>query len=205
MRTRVLFVALWLVATPSAAAAQAEDPARLERLRRAEETFAREPSYRDTAEAAMRHLRLHPEAIEHVRSRLRSKAGAPLLIVSGFYQHAESARAIHIGPGTFRDTDDDWQGDWPRATALLSFNLPDGVFTPAELQTYALADLQLQLLTSVNMWYFYRRHYGLRLMVDPPEDPRARTSLELRIRGFSALLDVATGGWFSGQLPEGSI
>ena len=37
-------------------------------------------------------MRVHPEAIEQLRGRLRTKAGAPLLVYSGWYAHAEGRR-----------------------------------------------------------------------------------------------------------------
>lgn len=203
-----LALLLVLAATaPASARAQGapDDPARLERIRRARELFAAEPTWSETVEAATRYLRVHPEAIEQVRDRLRSKAGAPVLLFSGYYQHAEGSRELRISPGPARDLQDRVSSDHPRTAVLMGFNLPDSIFTPAELQSYTLTEIQMGLIRSMNMWYFYRHHFGLRLMVDPPVDPRARSALEIRIRGFTALLDVATGGWFSRQLPEGSL
>ena len=193
--------------SPGPAWAQRGDPEREARLARAEAVMAAEPTVAETREAATRYLSVTPEAIERVRHLLRSKAGAPVLTASSWYEHVEATDEVRITPpggSPLRETAGGFRADQASGALLLGWNLPDAVFTPAELQSYALTDIQMQVLRMVNNWYYLRRQLGLRLVVDPPVDPRARASLGIRVRELTTLLDVATGGWFSRQLPEGS-
>jgi hypothetical protein len=76
------------------------------------------------------------------------------------------------------------------------------VFNPAEVQVFGLIGVQRDLMLEVTRTYYLRRQLVLRLSLKPPEDALARAALQLRIDEFTAILDVLTGGWFSGESEE---
>jgi hypothetical protein len=202
----VSFAAL---AAPAPARGQGEPtaggPSRAERARLVEDLFAREPASAAVIAEAMRYFELHPEDLAHLGGRLRSKAGAPYLVVAERLQRNSVERdlAVFAPDRVVRrrvaDRVDVWRSS---TTGILSWDTPAAVMSDAELQTYQLALVQRQVIATVNVWLYSRRILLLELLVDPPRDPRALSSLRIRVEGFTALLDTYTGGWYGRQLPE---
>lgn len=164
------------------------------------------PTARQVREVAMRYYELHPEELNRTRRNLRTKAAAPYFVVSERYQHAQDAREmISVNPGTggvFHNYEDRFSSNREATNGILHWNIPLGVMSDSEFQSYQLSLIQRQIIYTVNTWFYSRQMLMIELLIDPPRDPRALTSLRLRVDGFTALLDIYTGGWFSRQLPE---
>ena len=205
MTQRVFLIATTLAAiaalAPGAARAEEADPARAERVRRAMAIMDAEPSVLEVHRAALRYFRVNPQAIEDIRHRAVSRAGAPRLTISGRYERIQSLRNVNdmVVP---LDTDDEFSSNFYGATLQLQWNLPGAVFNPAELQAYALIGIQMNILKEVTRLYYVRRQLLLSLLADPPDDPRSRVAMRMRVEEFTSLIDSFTGGWFSRNLPE---
>ncbi len=193
----------------SASSAKAEQsgstPSRDERVRLVEVMLDREPSSSSVIQEAMRYFELHPEDILRFQRTLRSKAGAPYFVVSERYQNNSIERDfLNQTPDRVQilQFQDRFQAQRSSTTGILSWDTPIGVMAEAEFQTYQLALVQRTIISAVNGWIYSRRILMIELLVDPPRDPRALTSLRVRVNGFTALLNLYTGGWYEDQLPE---
>jgi hypothetical protein len=193
-----------LVLVPRISIAEPAEASREDRVRQAEATFASEPAVEEVREAALRFFSVGSDALGRVRRGARSRAGAPVVILSTRYDGVRSNRRIQ-DTTTVTNARDRFDSDGATGLATLSWNFPEGVFSPAELQVYPLDEMQRIVLRNINNWYYLRRQLLLALIVDPPEDDRALHALRIRVRGFTALLNAYTGGWFGEHLPEGSI
>jgi hypothetical protein len=84
----------------------------------------------------------------------------------------------------------------------LSWDLPEAVFTEAELraaaQAQAAARLRAEAVERATRLYFERQRRRLALVADPPASPRERAEQELRLEELAAELDALTGGLYSG-------
>ena len=167
--------------------------------------IAREPRSSEVIEHAMRYFELHSDDIDRYRHVLRSKAGVPYFVVSQRYQNNGDDRALDIMTRErvpLRSISDQFRGQRLSTVGILAWDMPVTVMTDAEFQTYQLALVQRRIISTVNAWLYSRRMLMIELLVDPPRDPRAYTSLRLRFEGFTALIDLYTGGWYHRQLPE---
>ncbi len=86
--------------------------------------------------------------------------------------------------------------------ASATWDLSTLLFSPSELESYALVGIQEDLLKEVTRLYYTRQHNLLALLLDPPSDLRAKAALILRIRESEAMLDALTGGAFT-KLKQG--
>lgn len=189
--------------TPAATTSSEE-----ERVTRAQEQFAQEPSLVETRRAALNHFRVSPGAIAHVRNQLRTKAGAPYVIMTSRFERYGGERNLVITPqssGSLHETDGNWRYTDTHSSVTMGWNLPDRVFTPAEFQTYRLTAMHQSVFNNINNIYFSRRQLVAEYLINPPEGDWALSALRIRIQGCTTLLDSFTGGWFSANLPEGSI
>lgn len=204
-RQRALILAAAVILCFSAATASAEELTHDQRTLMVEELLDQEPRATEVRDRALRYYELHPDELTDLRQSLRTKAGAPYFVVSERYQNNSLDRTIAVDSNAgvrLHSTDDDVGIHRSATTGVLSWNLPTAVMTDSEFQSYQLAQVQRLIINTVNSWYYSRRMLLLELLVEPPTSARALTSLRLRIEGFTALLDVYTGGWFSQQLPE---
>jgi hypothetical protein len=194
--------------TTAPAQALAEDAESREgRLARAEAILAEEPTWAETRRQAVRYLEVDPESVERVRRGVRAKAGVPALRVSSRVNRTQASHELDdSGPNAaLLDSTEEYGGTWSRSFALLSWNLPDGVFNPAELQLYQQSGSDVYVSAVISRLYFIRRQLLLALLVDPPMSGRAYDAQRIRVEGFTSLLNRYTGGWFGRQLPEGSF
>lgn len=178
---------------------QQEDPERNARIKKAIKYMAQEPSIVDIQQLALKYFKLHPEAIDEIRDAISSRGGVPSISIGGNYNRGDRDRNID-DPLQVIQTQDDWGENVYGGSITLEWNLPELVFNPSELQSYALVGVQLNILKEVTRIYFIRRQLMLSLFVDPPEDERARIALQLRINEMTALIDAFTGGQFSQEL-----
>lgn len=204
-RATMLAACALALALPASAWAQASgpDPGRASRVRRAMQQMEAEPTVLEVHRAALRYFRVNPQAIEDIRSRALSRAGAPTLTISGRYERIQSDRGI-VDPIVPLNTSDDFTGNVYGGTLELRWDLPGAVFNPAQLQAYALIGIQMNVLKEVTRLYYVRRQLLLSLLSNPPDDPQARVAMEMRVEEFTSLIDSFTGGWFSRNLPTNS-
>lgn len=194
-------------ASPSLALAE-EAETREERLARAEALLAEEPSWAATRRQAVRYFEVDTESVGRQRRGVRAKAGAPSLRVSTRIDGTAGSHELDDADPVVSavvDSREDYGGLRSWTVALLSWNLPDGVFNPAELQLYQQSGSDVYVSNVISRLYFMRRQLLLALLVDPPQDGRAYDAQRIRVEGFTSLLNRYTGGWFGRQLPEGSF
>jgi len=182
--------------------ARAEDAAREARVRQALERMQGEPTIIEVHRAALRYFRVHPEEVERIRRAAVRRSAAPIMTITGRYEYVQSERDVAQTP-TMTYTDDSFGSNVAGGTLSLNWNFPGLVFNPAELQTYALIGIQMNVLKEVTRLYYVRRQLMLSLLADPPDDPRTLVAMQMRVEEFTSLIDSFTGGWFSRAL-EGS-
>jgi hypothetical protein len=175
-----------IAALPARANAQVDMPAR-----------SSEPSAAQVVQAALRYFRIHPEALDGLRSAAHARGIVPTLSTS---YHFDDWRFIQVEDLTGfqpHHTDSNWNQQNNSANVELAWDLGNLVFNPDEMQVFGIIMTQQQVMVQVTQTYFARRQLMLRLSRSPPEDPVARDSLQLRIDEFTAQLDILTGGWFT--------
>ena len=182
----------------TAAPAQAQSA---DALAKANAKFAKEPAVAEVVEVALRYFRVHPDVLDSLRAKAKTRALLPL-----------------IAAGYRRDTDTfdrrEEQSPVPvsivEATGTSKHALSVGavwdfrelVFNPAEVQVFGLIGVQRDIMLEATRTYYLRKQLVLRKLYKPPTDPMALAALDMRIDEFTALLDVLTGGWFSKQANE---
>jgi hypothetical protein len=192
--------------------ARAEDAGSAARVRAALEQMEAEPSIIDVHRAALRYFRVHPEAVERIRRVAVRRAAAPVMSVTGRYEYVTSDRAVLQYAGDFHDptippnasANDGFGSNIAGGSLTLTWDFPGLVFNAAELQTYALIGIQMNVLKEVTRLFYVRRQLLLSLLADPPDDPRTRVAMRMRVEEFTSLIDSFTGGWFSRNLPGAS-
>ena len=190
------FVAAILAISTIAGSARAQTGGREARVRAALERMESEPTIIEVHRAALRYFRVHPEAVERIRRAAVRRAGAPVMTLTGRYEYVNSTRDVAVTPD-YQFTDDQFGSNVAGGSLSLSWNFPGLVFNPAELQTYALIGIQMNVLKEVTRLYYVRRQLLLSLLADPPDDPRTRVAMRMRVEEFTSLIDSFTGGWFS--------
>lgn len=157
-----------------------------------------EPKVNEVVQEALRYFRVHPAAIDSIRSSARTRALLP--VIAGGYNYGDdkfkrnetqSPTPLSADENTTRRTNGISVG------AVWDFR--ELVFNPAEVQVYGLVGIQRDIMLEVTRTYYLRRQLLL-LRTKPSEDPLAAQTLDLRIEEFTATLDVLTGGWFSRAL-----
>ena len=185
-----------------------EDPNESEErsaLRRVEElraSWQHEPTPNEAVQAALRNFRVHPEALDELRSNARLRAAAPIL--SAGYRRGGSRNsnletrtitdpAVTNGVANYYDDTFNVGASWDTREA---------VFNGDQVQIYGLVGVQRDLMLEVLRAYFARRQLALTLQVRPPSDPLALAMLMLRVDEFTAVIDILTGGWFTRTVEE---
>ena len=183
---------------------KAPDPQKEIRLKMALKKFELEPTVQEVMNATLTFVRLHPEQIDELRESAARRAGVPAISIGGHYNRGERGRSVYDDMVPL-NTSDKWAENIYGGSITFQWNLPELVFNPSELQTYALVSIQLNILKEVVRMYFVRRQLLLAFLTNPPEDPEARIALKYRIEEFTALLDAFTGGYFSKELKRRGI
>ncbi|MFN9810500.1 MAG: hypothetical protein ACK6CU_12810 [Deltaproteobacteria bacterium] len=182
--------------TAAAARAPGPSPELLATRRR----LLREPTPRQTVEAALRYFRVHPEAVDGLRAAARARGSVPLIAGGYRYDQAETGRSFEqqmFQPNTQTEATG---ARTHSVTAGAIWDLREMVFNPAEVQVYGVVGVQRDVILEITRTFFMRRQLVIRAMMRPPEDEVARLTLQLRIEELTSLLDVMTGGWFGEAL-----
>lgn len=196
-----LLVPLWLAA-PSASAQRTDLERKLEKLK------AREPSVEEVQERSMRFFRVDKDRVNGMRAGAAWKAAVPWLELSG------GATTAGIDETTLLDEYQPIERDLPwvkrnatgsafEGRARASWNLPNLLFNPEELDVSSLMMAQKDVINTVTQLYYERRRVQVQLLAQPPSDPAARIQLQMRIEELTARLSGLTGGWFQDALDAG--
>lgn len=165
-------------------------------IARAKAKFAKEPTVAEVVDVAMRYFRVHPEVLDDLRSKAKTRALLPLL-ATGYrrdiddYTRREEQSPVPVNiveaTGTTRNA----------VSVGAVWDLRELVFNPAEVQVFGLIGVQRDIMLEATRTYYLRKQLVLRKLYKPPQDPMAQAALDMRIDEFTALLNVLTGGWFS--------
>lgn len=157
-----------------------------------------EPSAAQCVQVSLRYFRVHPEALDGLRTAAQARALVPTISASYRFDDLRFLQREAATGFQPRNTDTNWNQQNNNATVALSWDLRDAVFNPDSVQVYGLVGVQRDIMLEVTRTYFARRQLLLRLQYGPPqEDPVSREATQLRVEEFTAQLDVLTGGWFS--------
>ena len=192
MRSQVAIAltALLLASAP----ALAQDKAA---LKRAKAQFAKEPKVADVVDVALRYFRVHPEVLDSLRTKAKTRALLPLLATGVRFDDDRFARSEAQRPDPFLDIEENTNNKGTAISVGAVWDLRELVFNPAEVQVFGLIGVQRDIMLEATRTYYLRKQLVLRKLYRPPSDPMAQAALEMRIDEFTALLDVLTGGWFS--------
>jgi hypothetical protein len=157
---------------------------------------AGEPSVQDTVQEALHYFRVHPEAIDSIRSSAHTRAFLPLIAAGYRYDDSKFLRFEEQTIFEPRQNNENTNTKANSASIGAVWDLRELVFNPAEVQVYGLIAIQRDIMLEVTRTYYLRRQLQL-LKTKPAEDALAAATLDLRIDEFTATLDVLTGGWFS--------
>jgi hypothetical protein len=191
-----LIVTALLLLAPPAALAQQTIQTQLDSLKR-------EPSVRHVQEASLRYFRVNVNTVNSMRRRASWKSILPVTEISGGYIRSNSDEQTQ-NYEVFLDGRD-WLikgagGDAYEMRGKLSWNLPNLIFNPEELDVASLAGLMEGILKESTRLYFMRRRLQVDMILTPPTDRASLLSKELRKEELTGLLDAMTGGWFQQEL-----
>jgi len=191
---QVLAVLAMLCVGVSATQAQSADAVNEARAR-----LAFEPDVSEVSSEALRYFRVDPDSFDGLRRAARLRAILPLMAAGYRYDDNQFLRTETQMVTDPRTNDENTNSVNHAATIGAVWDLRTLVFNPAEVQVYGLIGVQRDLMLEVTRTYYLRRQLMLRFMLRPPDDPLARSALQLRIDEFTSILDVLTGRWFSEQ------
>lgn len=194
-RTTIIAAAAFLSGLTLSGPASAQSAA----LKKAKAKFAKEPPVAQVIEVALRYFKVHPDVLDSLRTKAKTRALLPLLATGYRFDDDKFARNelqeiqnnINISEDTNRRTNS--------VSVGAVWDLRELVFNPAEVQVFGLIGVQRDIMLEATRTYYLRKQLVLRKIYRPPEDPMAVAALDMRIDEFTALLDVLTGGWFSKQ------
>ncbi len=196
MKQRILLPVLW-VGLLSSGVAAAQGGA--EAIEKAKAQFAKEPAVAEVVEVALRYFRVHPDVLDSLRTKAKTRALLPLVAAGYRYDDDRFIRREEQFPDPVLNIDENTN---MRANAMsvgAVWDLRQLVFNPAEVQVFGLIGVQRDIMLEATRTYYLRKQLVLRKLYSPPTDPMAVAALDMRIDEFTALLDVLTGGWFSKQ------
>jgi hypothetical protein len=157
---------------------------------------AEDPAVPEVVAEALRYFRVHPEAIDSIRSSAKVRALLPLVAAGYRYDDDKFVRLEQIAPDMVR-ADEDTNRKTNAISVGAVWDFRELVFNPAEVQVYGLVGIQRDIILEVTRTYYLRKQLVLLRKTKPPEDPVSAATLDLRIDEYTALLDVLTGGWFT--------
>ncbi len=195
-RLSAIFATMMFLIAATAFGQAARAPTRAD-VERARATLSREPSAILTIREGLRFHRLHPEAIEALRSAARARAAAPLLAAGYRFDFTDSGRSLEQTMFQPFNQSESSRSGFHSASIGGVWDLREAVFNAAEIQAYGLVGSQHEILMEISHTYYMRRGQQYRLLLQPPEDEMARLTIELRIEEYTAQLDLMTGGWFT--------
>ncbi len=161
-----------------------------------------EPTADEVVQAGLRFFRVHPEALEDMRTRATARSLLPQLEGQYGYTDGRSAQAERQMPNPLETATDNAERTHDIRVSA-TWDLPGLVFNDSQVQVYALIGIQRDLMLEVLRAFYARRQLVLSAALRPPEDPIALASLLLRIDEFTATMDALTGAWFSRALRMG--
>jgi len=156
-----------------------------------------EPGVSEVTRETLRYFRVDPDSFDSLRRAARLRAILPLVAAGYRYDDNAFVRFEEQMISEPRTNDENTNTNNHAATIGAVWDLRSLVFNPAEVQVYGLIGVQRDLMLEVTRTFYLRRQLMLRFMLRPPDDPLARSALQLRIDEFTSILDVLTGGWFS--------
>ena len=177
----------------SPAAAQSGDA-----LARARAKFAKEPDVSEVVEVALRYFRVHPDVLDSLRTKAKTRALLPLLATGYRFDDNQFTRFEEQRPVPV-NIDEATAARNNAVSVGAVWDLRELVFNPAEVQVFGLIGVQRDIMLEATRTYYLRKQLILRKLYKPPSDPMAQAALDMRIGEFTALLDVLTGGWFGKQ------
>ena len=188
-----VFLILWVAPD---ATAQGNIQAQLDGLKM-------EPTVRQVQEAALRYFRVNLNTVNSMRRRASWKALLPVTEVSGGYVNSESDEKTQNLEVFAKGND--WLikgagGNSYEVRGKMSWNLPQLVFNPEELDVASLAGLMEGILKESTRLYFMRRRLQVDMILTPPTDRASLLSKQLRQEELTGLIDAMTGGWFQREL-----
>lgn len=194
MKTLIKALAL-LIGLLGATSAHAQNA---DMLARAKAKFAKEPAVSEVVDVAMRYFRVHPDVLDSLRAKAKSRAWLPLL-ATGYRRDLYSGqRTAEQTPVPVNIAEADSQTTNAVSIGAV-WDLRELVFNPAEVQVFGLIGVQRDIMLEATRTYYLRKQLILRKLFKPPQDPMAQAALDMRIDEFTALLNVLTGGWFGKQ------
>lgn len=161
-----------------------------------------EPSVNKVQQVAIEYAEVEPDKIKEWRSKAKMKAILPKLTVgidrseNTNYEIYTSAttRYVYEGP-------DDKSGGWD---VTLSWDFGELIWnndqTSIDVRSKLMVELRDDILDEVTRLYFERLRLKLELDNLSIEERKKRFEKELKIQELTAMLDGATGGFFSQHL-----
>lgn len=180
--------------TSRAAAQTAED------VERVKAQVDLEPPVRDIVQAALRHFRATPDALDRLRSSARARGFLPMLATGYRYDSWRSSQNLNQeGTSVIRgDTYFNNQGTNVNSfTVGAIWDFRELMMNPVEIQTYGIIGVQRDIMLEVSRVFYLRRQIVLKLLLRPSDDPVQNLANEVRVQELTAILDVLTEGWFS--------
>lgn len=188
-------LAVGLCALFAAAPAEAQSG---DALARARAKFAKEPDVSEVVEVALRYFRVHPEVLDSLRTKAKTRALLPLLATGYRFDDDQFTRVEEQRPVPV-NIDEVTAARNNALSVGAVWDLRELVFNPAEVQVFGLIGVQRDIMLEATRTYYLRKQLILRKLYKPPSDPMAQAALDMRIGEFTALLNVLTGGWFGKQ------
>ena len=167
-------------------------------LARARAKFAKEPDVSEVVEVALRYFRVHPDVLDSLRTKAKTRALLPLLATGYRFDDDQFTRAETQNPVPV-NIDEATAARNNAISVGAVWDLRELVFNPAEVQVFGLIGVQRDIMLEATRTYYLRKQLILRKLYKPPQDPMAQAALDMRIGEFTALLNVLTGGWFGQQ------
>jgi|GEM_PF-1284506 len=203
-----------LTTSPALAKSRSKVQAELEAIK------ALEPTVEETQRRALEFFQVHPDKVNAMRAGASWKNIVPYFEVTGGGSAAGISETTlldeyqRIDPELSVEDNLPWvkrgsTGQAGDVRVRLSWNLPRLMFNPEELDVSSLMVAQKDVISTITQLYYERRRLQLSLLANPPDDPAARLTLEMRIEELTARLSGMTGGWFQAELdaalaePEG--
>ncbi|MEQ8273626.1 MAG: hypothetical protein RMA76_07395 [Deltaproteobacteria bacterium] len=196
MKQRITLPVL-LVGLLSSGVAAAQGGA--EAIEKAKAQFAKEPAVAEVVEVALRYFRVHPDVLDSLRTKAKTRALLPLVAAGYRYDDDRFIRREEQFPDPVLNIDENHNMRANSMSVGAVWDLRQLVFNPAEVQVFGLIGVQRDIMLEATRTYYLRKQLVLRKLYSPPTDPMAVAALDMRIDEFTALLDVLTGGWFSKQ------
>ncbi|MBR58531.1 MAG: hypothetical protein CMH54_10980 [Myxococcales bacterium] len=191
----LFFLPLLLFLLPTTLLAQSSMDQKLKRLKM-------EPNVREVQEASLRYFKVNRQQVNSMRTRAGSKALAPVVEFSGGFTRSELDETSILDeysktiPWVLRGSG----GNALDIRGKFTWNLPQLVFNPEELDVASLAGLVEGLLKESTRIYFMRRRLQVDMILSPPTDQATLLSKQLRIEELTGLMDAMTGGWFGREM-----